>query len=136
VARGVVFRCGGAGQDELSGLLPSVDFVTHVVPERRLLLPLVDEARCSAFQEQAGIGGEEVRNAGITVHAKNALGHLEPCRRLPAGLDAFDQHRPGGPQPNGELVIDDARAVSHCLSLHDRLVPLTREIVDLKLVKM
>jgi len=48
----VISAYGGAGEDELSRVAPSVNFATNLVPEPRFDLPLVEQAGDSTRQKQ------------------------------------------------------------------------------------
>src|SRR5690625_3736308 len=74
-------------QDELAGVATPVDGVPDVVPDVGLDLPLIDEPRCVAFEQQIGIDVEQTQGIRVCIKSEEhtselqSRGHLV-CRLL------------------------------------------------------
>ena len=113
MARDVVGGCGGAGEDELPGLLAVVYRAPDVVPDRRHQLPLVDQPGSLAIENQCRFERSRLPRPGVNVEAHFARGVVLRGDGLAAGLGPFDHDSALPPQPFGELGINDARNVAH-----------------------
>ena len=58
-----------------------------------------------------GSSSAALRRAGVHVEQHLARGVVPAGRRLPTGSGPLDEHRSGRPEPDGELLVDDAWAV-------------------------
>src|SRR5438093_492279 len=86
----VVARRGRAGEDELPRQTSVVDGSTHRVPESWNPLPLVDEPRCWAGEDQSGIQRRGLFGARLV--EQDLTGRPPPRGlRLSASLDTLDE---------------------------------------------
>ncbi len=82
---------GRSGEDELTWIHAFVNRATHVIPDLRLELPLVDEPWGIALENQARIylGGFTGRSVDVEEHL--ALGNLAGGLGLSTGLRSLDE---------------------------------------------
>lgn len=84
---------GGAGEDELPRLYPFVNSPAHVVPDLRRDLPLVDQSRGLAAEDQLRIKIRRFPSRGVDVE-QNLAGGKPPGRLgLATCLGALDEAR-------------------------------------------
>jgi hypothetical protein len=96
-------------QDELTRCLPVVDGASHVVPQRRRELPLVQQSWDGPVQQKGGIDGGRFLGIGVDIQANLTGGHLSSGLSLSAGLGPFDHDGPNRAQEFGQLTIDGSR---------------------------
>jgi len=84
MASRVVRGRGRARQDELAGEPAIVYRAAHVVPERRLHLPLVEQQGRGRVEQKRGVNCEDDRYARVGVHPDLARGYLQCRDGLPA----------------------------------------------------
>ena len=88
-----VVHGGRGGEDEQALLLPLIHHRAHRVPQHRGHLPLIDEPRVLAPQQQGGLGagGGQIPLSPVRVlHPKHALCLLLARGGLAAPLRAYD----------------------------------------------
>ena len=104
---------GRAGEDELAGHAPTVDFPPHMVPDGRFELPFIDQARGRAIQDSHGVGADHPPSIDVDIQQHLALCRLHGRGRLAGSLGSFHQDRAGGVQQFFQFGINDPGQVRH-----------------------
>lgn len=115
VSRGIVGWHGRAGQDEQPGALSIIDRPPYVIPNPRLQLPLVDEARALTVQHQRRIDRSGEPCLRIHVQPYLAACGLSSGLGLAAGLGPLDQDSADRLRGSLELRVHDSWSVCHAL---------------------
>jgi hypothetical protein len=89
----VIGWLGGSCEDELTRLLPVIHRAPYVIPDRRDDLPLVEQPRRLAVENQAGIDLGRFAHLVIDIEPSFAAGNLPSGLGLPAGFGTLDQDR-------------------------------------------
>ena len=104
----------GAGQDELSQLLPMIHLETDRIPQLGGKLPFIQQARRLSLKQllRGKVGQFKVLpDFCRIVHVKDTPGDLLGSRRFSAPFGAFDQHCAHAFQLSGKDSIRDTRSV-------------------------
>jgi hypothetical protein len=109
----------GAREDELAILSPVVNGSADDVPDLWFALPLVDEPRNRAVEDQAGIDCRCSRSFNVDIEKDFASGKLSRGRGLAARFGALDHDCPHGIQGACDKLIGDPRVVG----VHGRGLP-------------
>lgn len=115
----VIRGSSGAGEYELPGLLPIVDRPAHVVPDLRLYLPLIDQARGGAREDEVWVHRCGGLGRLVDVQQHLARGSLSRRLGLPTGLWPLDQDGTAGFQPLIQLLVNDALYIDPVVHRHD-----------------
>ena len=121
----VVGRLGRARQDELAPLVSVVALPPDAVPQRRGVLPFVEQSWDGAGQHRLGRGlGEQHRGRIV----ESCLAPSEPAGRpsLAAGSCAVDEDRANAAQRVCDFALDEARPIAGHRSRPRPLVRLAR----------
>lgn len=123
VTRRIIDWHRGSGQDELPRPIGMIVHATsHMVPDCRYELPLIDQARAVSIEQQSRC--HEPRRPCLIV---NVEAHLAPCGlprglRLAASAGTLDEYRAGRSEAGAELRVDDAGTVGHRPSVASRVI--------------
>lgn len=110
-----------------------IDVAADFVPDFLHELPLVDEPRLGALEQERRIQLARGPSCAVAVEPDGTRGAPEAGLRLPATPRPLDEYGTRGPEPALQLRIDEARAVvsdaasygrvcAHCdVSTHVRL---------------
>ena len=111
VAGGVVRRLSRPRQDEASRFGCGIDGVTHVVPQSRHHLPLVEQPRCLAAQQCRRVDAAESARVEIGVKADGTACVTQPRPGLAAAARPFQHEKPRRLKAAVDFTIDDPRPV-------------------------
>lgn len=99
---------GRAGKDELAGIYTVVDGSAHVIPNLRSELPLVDQPRYVAREDQPWIERRCLTSIGFDVEQYLARGNLACRLGLSACLCTLDQYSAARGQLGTKLTIGNS----------------------------
>ena len=119
VAGGVVGRNGGSGKDELTRQAPIIHCPTHMIPDRRLQLPFVDQPRHATDQDPGRLEAGQAPRYIVNIQPRFTRGDLPRRGGLPAGPWALDNHRSSSLQPLGQFAVDDSGVIGHACTCMD-----------------
>jgi len=88
-----------------------VDVAADLVPHAIHELPLVDEPGLGALEQERRVQLARDSGRGVAVEPDDARGEPEAGLRLPAAPRPLDEHGARGPEPAGQLGVDEARVV-------------------------
>ena len=109
----IVCRHGRAREDELAWLATVVDGSPHMVPDRRVELPLVDQPGRLSVEHRGRVHVDRIAHVVIDVQQCLAGGYVTPAHGLAATACPLDQHSAGCLEQGRQLLIDNSGRVRH-----------------------
>lgn len=101
----------------MTGRAAVIHGAADVIPDGRLDLPFVEQARRAAVKDEGRINGDRLSSPCVDIEQDFARGALSCGGRLPARFRPFHDNRAGRPQPVGQLVVNDSISVGHAAIL-------------------
>ena len=117
MAYDVIGRHRRTGKDELPGRAAIVDGAAHMVPDRGLDLPLVQEAGNGSLQHQGRVHGEGAPCVLVAVQQDFTGSHLTGGGGLPARLYPLNDNGAAGVEAVHQLSVCNSCSVGHLQSV-------------------